>query len=277
MIHKRPLVAVTAVAAAASLLLGGCQSNTGGTTQSGITLVTEGKLSVCTHLPYEPMEFKDESGKVVGFEIDIMDLLAKQMGVTVTVVEVEFAQITSGAVFASKKCDIAAAGMTINDARRKAISFSKPYFDVTQTVAVPINSTITKLEDLKGKKLAIETDSTAAEWANKTASTNGFETVVFDDAATTLNSLLSGRADASILDNVYVYRFVSANATTTKIGFEIETGEVYGFGASLDDNGKAIMAEADKLLDQINSDGTYLSIYKKWVNPTATSAGLPKS
>ena len=63
-----------------------------------------GTLTVCTHFSYKPFEFKDDSGKPVGFDIDLADLTAKKLGVTTTTyVDIEFAQITSGAVFAAKK------------------------------------------------------------------------------------------------------------------------------------------------------------------------------
>ena len=47
----------------------------------GVKLSRGGQLTVCTHLPYPPFQSKDASGKVVGFDVDIMDLVAKDLGV----------------------------------------------------------------------------------------------------------------------------------------------------------------------------------------------------
>ena len=84
-----------------------------GGAMAGPTTIQPGKLLVCTHLSYKPFQFKDEAGKVVGFDVDLIDLVAKELGVTQEIVDIEFAQITSGAAFAAKKCDAGAAAMTI--------------------------------------------------------------------------------------------------------------------------------------------------------------------
>ncbi len=71
---------------------------------------------MCTHLSYKPFEFKDSSGNVVGFDMDLAQAAAKQLGQSkVTIVDIDFASQTSGAVFAAKKCDMAMGAVTIND------------------------------------------------------------------------------------------------------------------------------------------------------------------
>ena len=94
-LSRRPRrgLALTIFAATASLLLAACGSSdtkAGTTTADGITLVKPGQLTVCTHLSYKPFEFKDGS-KVVGFDVDLMDLVAKKLGVEQEIVDIEFA------------------------------------------------------------------------------------------------------------------------------------------------------------------------------------------
>ena len=57
---------------------------------SGVKLVAAGKLTVCTHLPYPPFQSKDASGKVTGFDVEIMDLVAKELGVEQTIIDTPF-------------------------------------------------------------------------------------------------------------------------------------------------------------------------------------------
>ena len=59
------------------------------------TLLKSGVLQVCTHLSCKPFQFRDDSGKVVGFDVDVMDLVAKELGATQEIVDIDFAQITS--------------------------------------------------------------------------------------------------------------------------------------------------------------------------------------
>ncbi|MEO5983850.1 MAG: transporter substrate-binding domain-containing protein, partial [Pedococcus sp.] len=75
--------ALAAVALMSPLALAACGSGDGGTpaatNSSGVTTITQGKLKACTHLSYKPFEFK-EGSKVVGFDVDLMDLVAKKLG-----------------------------------------------------------------------------------------------------------------------------------------------------------------------------------------------------
>ena len=79
--------ALAAAALMSTLALAACGSGDGdtpaATNSSGVTLITAGKLKACTHLSYKPFEFK-EGSKVVGFDVDLMDLVAKKLGVEQT-------------------------------------------------------------------------------------------------------------------------------------------------------------------------------------------------
>ena len=268
MLIKRSITRPLAALAVCTLALAGCSSN------SPATLVTPGTLTVCTNVPFKPMEFKDDTGTVVGFDLDLMNLVATNLDVTLTAVEADFAQITSGAAMAAKKCDIGASAITITDARKEAVNFSRPYFSATQALAVKTDSGITGLSDLNGKKVAVQTDTTGADYANDHADEYGYEVVVFEDAGTALNAILSGQVDACLVDRAIVYGFVADNPST-QVATEFQTGEEYGFATWKDDNGAALIAVVNQVLATADSDGTYLSLYQKWIDPNATSASLP--
>src|SRR5215213_2903927 len=142
---KRVRQVIVAVAALSTIVLAACaptqtpsssSSPAGSGSPGQISLVTPGKLTVCTHLSYKPFEFKDSSNKVVGFDVDLMDLVAKKLGVTLEIFDVDFASQTSGAVFAARKCDAAMGAVTITDKRKEAVAFSDPYFKATQALLV---------------------------------------------------------------------------------------------------------------------------------------------
>lgn len=267
---SRRRVALTAAAALSALALTACgsSSSSGDASTSaaggGPTLLKSGVLQVCTHLSYKPFQFKDDSGKVVGFDVDVMDLVAKKLGAEQEIVDIDFAQITSGAVFAAKKCDAGAAATTINDKRKEAILFSDPYFEATQALLVKKDSGIKDLPDLKGKKLAVQTDTTGQEYGNKNKDANGYEVVVFDDLPTQLAGVLSGRVDAAINDNGVVFDYAKENPTTEVVK-EFNTGEQYGFMFQKDNaNGTALAELTNQVLKDAKADGSYNEIYKKW-------------
>jgi polar amino acid transport system substrate-binding protein len=262
------LLALSAAVSALALTLTGCanySSSTTGSTASasaiGPTLVAAGKLTVCTHLAYKPFQYKDDSNKVVGFDVDLMDVVAKKLGVTQEIVDIEFGQITSGAVFAAKKCDAGAAAITINDKRKLATAFSDPYFSATQALLVKTDSSVKDLSGLKGKVLAVQTDTTGQDYANAHVAEFGYTIKVFDDMTSGANAVLAGTVDAAINDNGVVYDYAKDNPKTTVVK-EFATGEQYGFNMGLDNT--VLLAVVNDTLKSAKADGTYNTIYKKW-------------
>ncbi len=151
---RRAASLAAAVVLAAGGVAGCAKKDTGGETADGVALVKAGVLTTCTHLPYAPFQAKDDTGKVVGFDVELVDLVAKKLGVTQEIIDTPFEGIKSGADLNAGKCDIAAAGMTITDERKQVLDFSDPYFDATQALAVLAGKEVKTLEELAGKKVA---------------------------------------------------------------------------------------------------------------------------
>ncbi|WP_240979582.1 ABC transporter substrate-binding protein [Streptomyces sp. HNM0574] len=240
--------------------MAGCTSTTSaGAGGSEIRLVSEGKLTVCTHLPYEPFQFK-KSGKIVGFDVDVMDLVAEELKVEQKIVDTPWEGIQSGEDLNANKCDAAAAGMTINDVRRKNLDFSAPYFDATQALLVKKGATYASLKDLKGRKLGVQASTTGEEYARKKAP-DGVELVQFEDVGLLLTAVRTGQVDAGINDNGVLYDYVKGNPDT-RVTAEFDTGEQYGLGVRKGNT--ALRKKIDQVLKQARADGTYDRIHKKW-------------
>ena len=268
-LRKSRTRAAIVAAAALALTLAACgsdDSGSGGTENkaaaAGITLVKPGKLMVCTHLPYKPFQYKDGT-KVVGFDVDLLDLVAKDLGLEQEVVNIEWAQVTSGAAFAAKKCDMGMGAMTITPERQAAISITDPYMDATQVLMVKKDSGIKGLADLKGKKIGAQADTTGKKYADDNAKQYGYTVIPFNDLALQENNVKSGRVDAAINDNGVLYDFVKENSDM-EIATEFNTGEQYGFGALKDGSGPKLVAKFNELLAKAKTDGQYNEIYKKW-------------
>lgn len=267
--HMRSIVAVLTVGAFA---LAGCGSSdtptpaaggTGSGNASGVTLVQPGKLTVCTHLPYAPFQSNDDSGKTVGFDVDMIDLVAKQLGVEQTVIDTPFEGIKSGQDTSTGKCDISAAGMTITPERSKVILFSKPYFDATQALLVPKGSAVKTLADLRGKKLGAQSSTTGLDYATKNKDANGYEIVEFQDLASQTQALLTGQVDGAINDLPVWSEAIKENTGKAQIVAQFDTNEQYGFGMKLGNT--ALKKVVDETITKAKADGTYETIYKKWI------------
>ena len=234
-------------------------------------LVDPSKLTVCTSLPYSPFEVDDGtgSGKIVGFDMDLMDLMAKNLGVERKTVALQFPGIQSGQAMKSKKCDIAAAAMTINPERQANITFSDPYYDASQALMVTSDSTVTGLADLKGKKLGAQTGTTGLAYAQKNAAQYGYTVTQYAQISDEELALTTGKIDAAIHDQPALNDYLKQHPGKAKVVANFKTGEHYGFGMAL--GNKALAAAADYTLAKSKADGTYETAYKKWIGAPATT------
>ncbi|MGM1065075.1 transporter substrate-binding domain-containing protein [Saccharothrix sp. Mg75] len=249
------------LALAATMTACATKVNTGTTDSgSGITLVQSGKLVTCTHLSYKPFQFS-EGDKTVGFDVDLVDLVAKELNATQEIFDTPFETITSGEVFNTGKCDLAAAGMTINDARKEAIDFSEPYFDASQALLVKKDSGITGLEGLNGKKIGVQLETTGEEYANENAAKFGYTVVQFEDLPLMETAVRTGAVDAAINDNGVLYDYAK-EFPDTEVTKEFETGEQYGIG--LKKGNTALKAKVDEVIKKAKDSGKYDEIYEKW-------------
>ena len=199
---RRGVLALTVTALAAVTSLSACgggdpDGTTGADTTAqpsgGVALVNPGKLTTCTNVPYKPFQF-NQDGKVVGFDVDIVDLVAKKLGVTQEILDIDFAVIKSGAALNAGRCDLAAAGMTITDERKQNIDFSVPYFDATQALMVKKGAAVTSLADVRARtKLGAQASTTGLDYVKK----QGFDPVVYADSPKELFALQGrpGRRD----------------------------------------------------------------------------------
>ena len=248
-----------ATAALLTLTLAACATG-GDKTQleGGANVIKKGKLTVCTHLPYEPFQYQ-KGGKIVGFDVDLVDLVANKLGVEQTIINTPFETIETGQAMNTGKCDIAAAGMTITDARKKVMDFSDPYFDATQALLVKKGAGYDSLDSLKGKTLGVQVGTTGEEYANKNAP-DGVELKVFEDLALELEAVRTGSIDAAINDNSVLYDYVGKNPETA-VTIEFDTGEQYGFGVAKGQN-DGLLKAVNEAFAQAHKDGTYDKLFK---------------
>ena len=239
--------------------LAGCATETT-TTESGVELVTDGELTVCPHLPYKPFEFED-GGEVVGFDIDMMDLVAETQDLETRIVNTGFEGIQSGQALNNGDCDVAAAGMTITDERARVLDFSDPYFDATQALMVPADSDATSLEDLSGGVLAVQQGTTGEIYANENAP-DDVELRVFEDLGLLTTAVATGQVDAGINDNGVLYDFANGNSDVEVVA-EFDTGEQYGFAVRKDGNPELLDA-INTVISDSQEDGTYDEVYAEW-------------
>lgn len=252
-----PALALTAVTAL-TLGLSACAKDADTTTtKSGVKLVEDGTLTICTHLPYEPFEFTKD-GQIVGFDIDVLKIAADAEGLKTKVIDTPWETITTGNATKNGDCDVSAGAMTITPEREAVMDFSEPYFKATQALLVKKGAGYTSLDQLAGKRIAVQEGTTGADYVKKNLP-KGAKAVSFEDSALMMTAVKTGKVDAGVNDNGLVDYFVSQNPDT-EVTTEFQTGESYGFGVKKGGNDALVKAINAGIADK----AAYEAAHEKW-------------
>lgn len=214
-------------------------------------------LVVATDTAFVPFEFKD-GDKYTGFDIELWDAIAKDIGVTYTLQPMDFNGILPA--LQTKQVDVGIAGMTITEERRKVVDFSDGYYDSGLLLLVPADSSIAATGDLAGKTLAVKTGTSSADYAKANFATT--ELRLFPNSDNAFLEVVTGRADAAMHDTpsilYYIHKFGQGKVKAA--GSSIEAQQ-YGIAFP---KGSELAPKVNASLAKLKSDGTYLAIYKKW-------------
>ena len=211
---------VTALFMAAAVLgsvgLTGCSSQGSGqssqensSTGSGDLLAQiqeRGEIVIAMEGTWAPWTYHDESGTLVGFDVEVGQQIAEALGVETTFVEGEWDGLLAG--LDAGRYDIMINGVDITEERSDAYDFSDPYaYNRTAVIVSGDNTDIASMEDLEGKRTANTISSTYAEVAEG----YGAEVTGVDDLNQTFELLLSGRIDATLNAEVTYYDYMEAH------------------------------------------------------------------
>jgi len=214
-------------------------------------------LIVATDTAFVPFEFK-EGDKYVGFDIDMWDEIAKDLGVTYKLQPMDFGGIIPA--LQTKQVDVALAGITIKDERKQVIDFSDGYYDSGFLLMVPVDSSIQGYEDLKGKTLAVKTGTSATDYAKEHFKET--ELRLFPNIDNAYLELQTGRVDAAMHDtpNVLYYIATAGGGRVKAVGEQMMAHE-YGIAFP---KGSELVPRVNEALKAMKADGRYNTIYKKW-------------
>ena len=225
---------------------------------SGLNLVEPGKLIMSTNAAFPPYESTDDNGKYIGIDIEVAQAIADKLGLELVIDNMEF---TAALEAAQKgKADMVMAGVTVDPDRLMVMDFSDSYAKGVQVVIVPENSSITKLEDLDGKKIGTQMGTTGYIYCSDDY---GEESVVaYDNGITAVQALLKGQIDCVVIDNAPAQAFVKENAGLKILDTEYAV-EDYAIGFA---KGNTALKEAvNKALAELIADGTVQKIVDKYI------------
>jgi len=217
-----------------------------------------GVLKAGVKYDFKPFGFTDASGNVVGFDIDLLKYIAKDLGV-----KVEFQQVTSKTripLVAGGQIDIAAASMTHKVQRDDTIDFTISYFFDGQSILTQSNSNATSASDFEGKKVgAIQGATSGANFKKLIPSAN---IVSYQEYPQAVMALKTGKIDAITTDLVWCSSQAKDSNGKLKVVGDTISFEPYGMGVA--ENSSNLRDAINFSIQNAVKDGTYTKLYNKW-------------
>jgi polar amino acid transport system substrate-binding protein len=216
------------------------------------------KLTVGCILSFPPFGYKDEKGDPQGYDVDLAKAIGKSLNAEVTIVDVTSdARIPS---LETGKVDLIIGNFTRTLDRAQKVDFTNPYIAAGERLLVKKGSSITKIEDLNGKKVAVTKGSTNADILKKYAP--NAEVVYTTTSADAVQSLKNGQAEAFIEDSNFEQYQAKLNPELDVVGGSLITPEYNAFGLKKGD--QDWLNYLNLYVYQINTSGENKELYKKW-------------
>ena len=255
---KKEMILAAGVLAAAAFMTG-C----GGGNKAASAAGAKDPIRVGTSATYVPFEFKDKD-EFKGYEIDLTNAIAKEMGRPVTFKNYSFDGLIPALL--SKEIDMSVSGMTITKARADKILFSMPDYETTLYVLAKKTSNIKSADDLKKGTVAVQMATTGAAYCEE----NGLKMKGLDNSSDIIMDLNAGNSEAGIMDKPVAEYFMKTSPDSANfVTFALPNVKKQYFAMGFNKDNKALQKEVNDAIAALKKKGTLNEIHKKWFGSDA--------
>lgn len=253
---KKILVGLLVIIMTASLLVG-CTAKDDADAAASALGLDDGILHIAVDDTYPPMEYINDQGEQVGFDIDLAKELGEKLGV-----EVKFISSAWDGIFTGLQVgqyDVIISSVSMTTARLETMDFSKPYLANGQVIVVkPGDDSIKSNDDLAGKKVGVQLGTTADDAVVKQLETVDFEVVKYDEIIATFNAMKINAIDCIVVDLAVAMDYVAKEPGEFEISSAKLTNEP--IAVAIQKGNSALKTAIDKALDELLADGTLAAI-----------------
>lgn len=238
-------------------MLAGCSSNDSGEKTLWEEIQEAGVITVGNSPDYEPYEYEEGDGTVVGFDIDLLGLICDELGIKYELVTLTFENIETAVQ--TGQVNIGMSGMSVTPERQAAFDFSVPYYSSGQAIAVNPDSGITTVEELAGKTITAGMGTTGMDAAQENIP--DAEVIGMDNYALAFMQLKNKGCDAAVADLPVVQQYAA------KDGFVI-LDEILSYedNAILVAKGNEDLVEAlNGAIETLKENGKIDELVQKWM------------
>ncbi|MGE5381469.1 MAG: amino acid ABC transporter substrate-binding protein [Methylocystaceae bacterium] len=262
---KKGLALVLILALAMSVMAAGCGSKQEKAVSTWDQVQQDKKIVFGLDDAFRPMGFRDEKNNLVGFDIDMAKEMGKRLGIEFVPQPTPWDGVT--AALNAKKFDLIISGMTITDERKKQIAFTDPYIKTGQVILVLTdNTTITGEKDLKDKIVGTQKGSSAQPLVEQLPDVK--DRKFYSQFPEAVMDLKNKRVDCLVIDAPLVADLQKQMPGAFKpVGILAE--EYYGIGLRQEDT--ELAAELNKVIKEMQKDGTLKALSQKWFGMDVTT------
>ncbi|WP_085992892.1 glutamine ABC transporter substrate-binding protein [Oceanobacillus senegalensis] len=227
----------------------------------------EDTYTVVSDTSFVPFEFRDENGEYTGFDIELIKAIAEEAGFEIELETTNFDGIIPG--LQTGQFDIAIAGISITEERKKVIDYSDPYYESGLAIGVPIdNDEIKGIEDLEGKTIATRLGSTSSAYIKENI--EGAEPNEYEQLDQAYLAVENGSADAVLYDAPNVKYYIQTEGKDSlKVVGDLYQAEDYGI--AITKGNEELVTAINDALATLRENGTYDEIYEKWFGTDSES------
>ncbi len=215
----------------------------------------EAVLTMATNAEFPPFEYL-EGEEIVGADVDMAKAVAEKLGMKLEITNIDFDAALTGA--ATGKYDVAVAGITANDERRKNMDFSNDYYKASQAIIVMADSEIKVAADLEGKTVSCQEGTTGEQYLLD----EGYAIQSFKTGAEAISALTTGKVQAVVIDDAVARALSEKQNGATIVLEEALTKESYAIATKKGNT--ELVEKINKALDELKADGTLAAIFAKY-------------
>ncbi|ARP95372.1 glutamine ABC transporter substrate-binding protein GlnH [Bordetella genomosp. 13] len=215
------------------------------------------ELIVATDTAFVPFEFK-QGNTYTGFDVELWAAIAKELNLKYRLQPMDFNGIIPG--LQTRNIDVALAGITIRDDRKKVVDFSDPYYESGLAILVNTKSDVKQAKDLAGKTVAVKTGTATVDFMRDQVPDAKLK--LFPNIDNAYLELATGRVDAAVHDTPNVQYYANtAGKGRVKVAGSVKSGDFYGIAFP---KGSELVPQVNKALATLKSNGQYDALYTKW-------------
>ncbi|OIK11287.1 ABC transporter substrate-binding protein [Bacillus sp. MUM 116] len=216
-------------------------------------------LTMATSADFAPFESRDTAGNPQGFDIDLANMIAKELGYKLEIRDMKFDGLI-GALQANR-ADMVLAGMSATEKRKKNVDFSTEYNRSGEMFITLKGANIKSVDDLKGKTVGVQLGTIQEEGAKKLQEKVQFDVKPLDNSTTLIQELLSKRIQVAYMDKSVATGYIKKQNLD---GFDDPTSSSPGMAVAFP-KGSKLVGDVNKVLKKLEDNGELQKLKDKWL------------